>query len=442
MERDILVVDDEPQMLIALSAILSRKGYRVTTTASSREALEILREKHYDLVISDLRMPNLDGIELLKRVRSLNSGSAVILLTAFGTVPNAVEAMKLGALDYLVKPFSSEELERVVEAALSHRAPSGSGQRIITCNPAMLRLLELARQVASCDATVLIQAESGTGKELLAQLIHKQSPRSKGPFIAVNCAAIPDNLLESELFGYEKGAFTGATAARPGKFELADSGTLLLDEVGEMPSQLQAKILRVLQEKEVERIGRPRPVKIDVRVVATTNRDLAQMVKRGEFREDLFYRLNVIPLAIPPLRERKEDIPLLVSYFCSRHGAAERRFSDETIALLCKYHWPGNVRELENVVQRTLVLSKQTVIPPSDLFLGEVSAEKAFEIKPGISLRELEEKLIALTLAETRGNRTRAAEILGISRRTLINKIQEYGMAVKKMPSASEALRG
>lgn len=442
MGLEILVVDDEPQMLIALNAILSRKGYRVTTTASSREALEILREKHYDLIISDLRMPNLDGIELLKRVRSSNAGSAVVLLTAFGTVPNAVEAMKLGAFDYLMKPFSSEQLERVVEEALSRRAPSGAGQRIITCNPTMLRLLELARQVAACDATVLIQAESGTGKELLAHFIHKQSLRSKGPFVAVNCAAIPDSLLESELFGYEKGAFTGASAARPGKFELADSGTLLLDEIGEMPPQLQAKILRVLQEKEVERIGRPRPVKIDVRVIATTNRDLAQMVKRGEFREDLFYRLNVIPLSIPPLRERKEDIPLLVSYFCSRYSAAERKFSDETIALLCKYHWPGNVRELENVVQRTLVLSRQAVITPSDLFLGELNAGKALEIKPGISLRELEEKLIAMTLAETGGNRTRAAEILGISRRTLINKIQEYGMAVKKMHSASEALRG
>ncbi len=314
MGDELLVVDDEPQMLIAIDETLRRRGYGVTTAGSGMEALCRLKEKYYQLVITDMRMPEVSGIDLLRKVKHLAPQTPVILLTAYGTIQNAVDAMREGAYDYLLKPFSSESLENVVRRALDSapRRNERASHTIITQDPVFSRTLEQAGQAACSPATVLIEAESGTGKELLARMIHLRSPRSSNAFVAVNCAALPESLLESELFGFEKGAFTGAMASKPGRFELANRGTLLLDEVGEMAPILQAKLLRVLQEKEVDRIGGKDPVEIDVRVIATTNRDLQSLVRKGEFREDLYYRLNVVRLTIPPLRERPNDIPLLV----------------------------------------------------------------------------------------------------------------------------------
>ena len=373
MAEEILVVDDEPQMLIAVNETLRRKGYAVTAAASGVEALCRMKEKSFQLVITDMRMPEVSGIDLLRRVRTVTPHTPVILLTAYGTVENAVEAMKQGAFDYLLKPFSSDSLEQVVKRALaSGSRPEDRGSHdIVTQDPEMSLVIESACRCAASSATVLIEAESGTGKELLARLIHGRSTRRLNPFVAVNCAALPENLLESELFGFEKGAFTGASASKPGKFELAHRGTLLLDEIGEMASILQAKLLRVLQEKEVDRIGGKDPVKIDVRIIATTNRDLQSLVREGAFREDLYYRLNVVPLAIPPLRRRQGDIPLLADFFCRRYG---REFGKEgfqcapdALAELMSHGWPGNVRELENVIQRALALSSGPLITALDL---------------------------------------------------------------------------
>jgi DNA-binding NtrC family response regulator len=425
--KQVLVVDDEPQMLIAVSETLKRKGYAITTAASGLDAVTKLKERFYHLVISDVRMPNMDGIELLRKVKSMSPQTTVILLTAFGTVQNAVEAMKLGAFDYLLKPFTAEDLERLVKRALSEGDhASRKPLNIVTQDEKMLQILELARQAAASSATVLIQAESGTGKELLARSIHDASARQRHPFVAVNCAALPENLLESELFGHEKGAFTGAAAAKPGKFELANQGTILLDEISEMAPILQAKILRVLQEREVDRLGGARPTPINVRVIATTNKDLSEMVQHGDFRQDLFYRLNVIPLKIPPLRHRRSDIPLLVEHFCRKHGNDQVRFSDEALGVLSQYDWPGNVRELENIVQRSIALAKDSVITPSDLFIDQIVQSQSQELKAGTTIKELEQKLITMTLEQTGGNRTYAAQMLGISLRTLRNKLREY----------------
>ena len=376
-------------------------------------------------------------------MKNLAPQTPVILLTAYGTIQNAVDAMRHGAYDYLLKPFSSESLEKVVRRALD--SASGKGDKpshtIITQDPVFSRTLEQTGQAALSAATVLIEAESGTGKELLARMIHQKSPRSCGPFIAVNCAALPESLLESELFGFEKGAFTGANVSKPGKFELAHNGTLLLDEVGEMAPILQAKLLRVLQEREVDRIGAKDPIDIDVRVIATTNRDLRALVKAGDFREDLYYRLNVVRLSIPPLRERLRDIPLLVDFFCKRHG---KNFSDTPVispaALerLAKHDWPGNVRELENTIQRALTLCGGSVIKTEDLLISEPQSPGEFhksETKPveigvsaGVTMREMEKQLICRTLEDTCGNRTQAAKRLGISLRTLRNKLNEFGL--------------
>lgn len=425
--NQLLVVDDDPQVLIALDETLKRKGYSVTTAGNAIEVLSKLRDRDYQLIISDVRMPNINGVELLRRVRAVSPSTPVVLLTAFGTVQNAVEAMKLGAFDYLLKPFTSEALEGVVKKALASAGPSRKpSHTIATQDPTMRQILDRMQQAAKSEATVLIQAESGTGKELLARYIHEHSPRNSKPFVAVNCAALPENLLESELFGYEKGAFTGANSNKPGKFELADKGTILLDEIGEMAPILQAKILRVLQEKEVDRVGGTRPIHVDVRVISTTNKDLSELVRQDKFRQDLFYRLNVIPLKVPPLRQRKEDIPLLVDHFCHKYGSGNVRFSNETVELLRKYDWPGNVRELENIVQRAIALTNNPTIAPADLFMEGVEADKAVQLKVGTSIKELEQRLIAMTLEETKGNRTHAAKLLGISLRTLRNKLREY----------------
>lgn len=440
MKEEILVVDDDPQMLIAVNEALRCRGYSVTMAASGMEALCRLKEKHHKVVITDMRMPEVSGLDLLKKVRSMAPQTPVILLTAYGTIQNAVDAMRLGAFDYLLKPFSVESLESVVRRALmSSPAKEEKGAyEIITQDPAFTRVLEQARQAALSTATVLIEAESGTGKELLARMIHRESPRCAAPFVAVNCAALPENLLESELFGFEKGAFTGAVTSKPGKFELAHRGTLLLDEIGEMAPILQAKLLRVLQEREVDRIGGKDPIRIDVRVIATTNRDLAALVRLGSFREDLYYRLNVVRLAIPPLRQRGDDIPLLVDFFCKRYARefakGEIRWSPGALEKLKSRTWPGNVRELENAIQRAVALCSDSEIEPDNLLPGEAQPpaerpEKAvLVVPPGTTVRDMERELIRKTLQDTGGNRTRAARILGISLRTLRNKLNEFGL--------------
>jgi DNA-binding NtrC family response regulator len=450
MQEDLLVVDDEPQMLIAINETLRRSGYAITTAGSGMEALRKLKEKYYRLVITDMRMPEVSGLDLLRKVKNLAPQTPVILLTAYGTIQNAVDAMRDGAYDYLLKPFSSESLENIVRKALDSSTPKKhekASHAIITQDLSFSRTIELAAQAAASSATVLIEAESGTGKELLARMIHVRSPRCSAAFVAVNCAALPENLLESELFGFEKGAFTGANASKPGKFELANRGTLLLDEIGEMAPILQAKLLRVLQEREVDRIGGKDPVEIDVRVIATTNRDLLALVRKGDFREDLYYRLNVVRLTVPPLRERIDDIPLLVDFFCKRYGKESGGkgicISAEAFHKLLSHDWPGNVRELENAIQRAVTLCNGSAIQPEDLLLSDAQAPPAPQSRSaelgysaGVTMREMEKQLICKTLEDTGGNRTRAARCLGISLRTLRNKLNEFGLQDRQAKSA------
>jgi DNA-binding NtrC family response regulator len=425
MKEEILVVDDERQLLMAVHETLERKGYSVTTATNGVEAIKKLRDGHFQLMISDVRMPHMDGLELLQRARQLAPQTPVVLLTAYATVENAVEAMRFGAKDYLLKPFTSSQLLGAVERYIAKISESATQSWIISTSKIMGDLMARARQAAESDATILIQAESGTGKELLAHYIHTNSPRNAGPFVAVNCAAMPEMLLESELFGHEKGSFSGAVAAKPGKFELAHGGTILLDEISEMLPMLQAKLLRVLQEREIDRVGAIRAIPIDVRVISTTNRRLADMLSSGSFRSDLYYRLNVVPLSIPPLRERKEDIPALVHHFCDKYSRDCRsEFAPETLEMLGRYDWPGNVRELENVIHRSLVMNRKPVIYPADLFLErDESTGSAVTVR---SLHEMEKKMILSTLEETGDNRTKAAAILGVTVRTLRNKLKEY----------------
>lgn len=428
--KRLLVVDDEIDMMAAMDAALRKKGYAVETASNGSEALLRLSTSPVDAVITDLRMPVMDGLELLRNLRRTRPELPVIVLTAFGTIPDAVEAIQAGASDFLMKPFSHDALDRVL-AKLSDRPQAQVADlefgEIVTHHPSMLALLDQASQAAKTPATILVQAESGTGKELLARWIHRNSASRKGPFVAVNCAALPESLLESELFGYEKGAFTGAHALKLGKFELAHNGTILLDEIGEMAPLLQAKLLRVLQEHEVDRVGGKRPSAISVRVIATTNKDLRKLISRGQFREDLFFRLNVVPLRIPPLRERKEDIPVLVRHFMKKHGGDHQAELDaDTLDLLGRYSWPGNVRELENVIQRAYALRGRPRIIPSDLFEQTVDASSNADIGAGYTVTEMERRLIVATLEQTNGNRTHAAKLLGISLRTLRNKLREY----------------
>ncbi|RLA93531.1 MAG: sigma-54-dependent Fis family transcriptional regulator [Deltaproteobacteria bacterium] len=435
----VLLVEDEREMQKALGAVLERFGLRVSTAEDGLHAMAKFRQDLYDLVIADVKMPRMSGMELLKEIKKIAPRTPVVLLTAYGTIEGAVNAMKEGAFDYIEKPFSPEVLEEVVRRALASRAEALRGQRpIIAQDPKMLELLEVARTVASSPAPVLITGESGTGKELLARYIHEQSPRKDRPFVAVNCAALPEGLLETELFGHERGSFTGAVAQKKGKFELAHRGTLLLDEVSEMPLSLQAKILRALQEGEIDRVGGIKPVAVDVRVIATSNRDLVEEVRKGRFREDLFFRLNVIPLHIPPLRERKEDIPLLASYFLERYadlnGKAVKDLAPETLDLLMDYSWPGNVRELENVIHRAVLLAKGEVLEPKDLVIEEgLSPRAPHPVRPGTSLKEMERWLILETLKKVGGNRTKAAQLLGVSVRTIRNKLKEYRISGKDL---------
>jgi two-component system response regulator FlrC len=423
-------------MLSALDAALRHKGHKVETASNGIDAVTKLANavEPVQAVITDLKMPSMDGLELLSHIRRTSPSIPVILLTAFGTIQTAVDAMKAGANDFLVKPFSHQALDEILSKHLNDGGPvnarlqrlESSHPEIVTNNSAMLCLLDQAVQAAKTQATILIQAESGTGKELLARWIHKNSANPNGPFVAVNCAALPENLLESELFGYEKGAFTGANTFKPGKFELAHNGTILLDEIGEMAPLLQAKLLRVLQEHEVDRIGGKRPIPIKVRVIATTNKDLRKLIARGQFREDLFFRLNVVPMRIPALRDRKDDLAVLTHYFSKKYGVAEAVLDAETLQLLERYGWPGNVRELENLIHRAFALRRRLKITPADLFDHTVESAEHGELQAGQSVEEMERKLIMTTLEQTNGNRTHAAKLLGISLRTLRNKLREY----------------
>jgi DNA-binding NtrC family response regulator len=433
---NVLIVDDEAAMRAALEANFRRRGWQVQTASGVGDAVTKFRAAPAQLVVTDMRMLDGDGIEVMQGVRTCVPQTPVILLTAYGSVPDAVQAIKEGACDYLQKPVSFEQLEAAAHRFLplkeadekSGGAFAGVGQSAV-----FRMVVERARRVAQTDADILIEAESGTGKELLARLIHHSSRRATRPFVAVNCSAFPENLLESELFGHVRGAFTGATAAKPGKFALAEGGTLLLDEIGEMPLSLQPKLLRVLQEREVDRLGDTRTMPFDVRVIATTNRCLRSLVDAGEFRADLYYRLHVVPMTIAPLRERPEDIAPLAEYFLRKHEPKSQqgcfRMAPAFLEQLEAQEWRGNVRELENAIRRALALAAGTTLGPQQLEAQRpASGASRTEIKSGVTLQAMERQLLEKTLELTRGNRTRAAELMGVSLRTVRNKIREYGL--------------
>jgi len=438
----ILVVEDDLQLRDAVCLTLECAGYHVMGTADGPAALRLLEREAFNLVVSDLRMQPMDGIELLKAIRGSEPHLPVLLMTAFGDVDKAVSAMRAGACDFLLKPFEQHVL---LEHVARHAAQPAQAEGVIAADPRTRNLLALAARVAKTEATVLLTGESGTGKEVFARHIHSQSPRHGAPFVAINCAAIPENLLEATLFGHEKGSFTGAQAAQAGKFEQAQGGTLLLDEISEMPLALQAKLLRVLQEREVERVGGKKPIPLDIRVLATSNRDMAKEVAAGRFREDLYYRLNVFPLQIPALRERPADIVPLARHFAALHGSPAARFAADAEALLAAHAWPGNVRELENAVQRALILAGGDTVAAEHLqfslqFSSPAENSQLHVVKEEIrpierpqaapsNMRDLERQHILETLAAVNGSRKRAVELLGISERTLRYKLQQYRTA-------------
>jgi len=459
--KPILVVDDDPSMRMALSESLVSCGHTVETANDGMDALRKFKKGGFEMVITDIRMPKMNGIDVLKSVKAASPETPVIVITAYGTVNTAVEAMKEGAVDFIMKPFSLDDLELVVKNVLDMRThPSveeeaslhpGGDREILTRDAKIQSILELLKSVAKSRSSILIQGDSGTGKELLARFIHRMSPRRHKPFVAVNCAAIPANLLESEMFGYEKGAFTGAAQRRVGKFELADGGSLLLDEISEMDMQLQAKLLRAVQESEIDRLGGKAPVSVDVRIIATTNADLKKRIADKAFREDLFYRLNVIPVKIPPLRDRKGDILYLTEHFLEKFsqtsGKKKPRLSEESRAVLEQHLWPGNVRELENVIERAVLICKGDHILPDHLFMEEADGDQAAVQTPAglsgmsrsgesLTLREMEKTLIFDTLKKVNGNKTRASQLLGISVRTMRNKLNEYKLDVVETDSS------
>jgi len=448
----VLFADDDESFRRVQEYQLTQAGYQVTACADGESALEAFRSTGHDLVVTDIRMPGIDGLELLARLKAVSAETPVVVVTGQGTIETAVEAMKQGAFDFLTKPFPGDrlrltlqradefrrlrrenrELRRVVEGRFSFENLVGSA-------PAMENLFESMELVAPTSSVVLVKGETGTGKELVARAIHLHSSRRDRPFITLNCGAIPANLVEAELFGHSKGAFTGADRARKGKFEAADSGTLFLDEIGEVPLELQPKLLRVLESGMVDRIGEDNPVQVDVRIVAATNRDLEGMVQDGTFRRDLFYRLSVVPIAIPPLRKRRQDIPLLAAHFlgrmAQRTGRPGLEFDPATLDLLEPYHWPGNVRELENVIERMVVLSRDDRLPPEAVpqevrsSAGGSPRDPGFRLpEQGLSLEALEIDLIRQALEREDGNQTRAAKQLGLTRNTLLYRMQKYDL--------------
>jgi DNA-binding NtrC family response regulator len=445
----ILIVDDARSTLRALEVILKREGYTVLTATSGEEGLTCIEQQEVDLLLCDVKMPKMDGLTVLRQVKEQDAGLAVVMMSGHGDISTAVSAMKEGAFDYLVKPFGEEEVLRVVQKALAMRAlvvenlllkrqvrAQLARAHVIGSSPAWKRVYEMVQQVAPSQATVLLTGESGTGKELIAGLLHRLSPRAERPFVVLNAAAMPATLLEAELFGYEKGAFTGALQRKPGHFELADGGTLFLDEIGDMPFEVQAKLLRVLQDGTFKRLGGVATMRVNVRVVAATNKDLTKEVAAERFRQDLYYRLNVITILLPPLRERLQDVPLLAAHFLQKYAQENHRditaIQQDAIAQLMAYDWRGNVRELENVIERAVVLAKGSTITLADLYLEE-SQEKAplnsdeyFVLPAKSTMAQIEREAIIQALRHTEGNREATARLLNIGPATLYRKFKEY----------------
>ncbi|UCH00870.1 MAG: sigma-54-dependent Fis family transcriptional regulator [Deltaproteobacteria bacterium] len=436
--KKILLVENDSQDRSTISEIFIESGHCVSIADDALSAFEKIVRDNYDLVIAELNLPQMNGIDLLKRIKEVNESIPVILISANPRVKEAVEAMKMGAYDFILKPLTVEIIEIVI-SQISDSLTVGDKDRsearftIITRDREMNRLLKEARDIAKSQASVFIQGESGTGKELFARYIHHHSDRRGRPFVPINCSALPETLLESELFGHEKGSFTGALTRKKGKFEIANHGTILLDEISEMDIQPQSKLLRVLQEREIDRIGGISPVPVDVRIIATTNGDIEELLKDGKFREDLYYRLNVILFHLPPLRERKDDIPLLANYFIEKYNRIDKRnvrgLTEEVMQLLMQMPWKGNIRELENIIERAVLRCKGELIDQKDISISEKdrpAEDRRFTFVPTVSLKEMEKKVIYHALDQTNGNRTHAAEILGISVRTLRNKLNEY----------------
>jgi two-component system response regulator AtoC len=450
-QKQILVADDDPSIRSLLNQLLAGEGFSVSEASTGLEVVDKVKVTPPDLVIMDIRMPELDGIEALSRLKAASPPTAVLIMTAFGSSNAAIRAMELGAFDYITKPFELDKITHTVKRVLEYQELTAEVQvlrqeisslvqteRIIGNSPPMQEVYKIVGKVAKSDATVLVTGESGTGKELVAEAIHYNSNRRSGPLVKVSCAALPETLLEAELFGHEKGSFTGAMTMRKGRFELADKGTVFLDEIGEITPGVQTKLLRVLQERIIERVGSSLPIKVDLRVICATNQELAKAVTQNKFREDLYYRLNVISINMPPLRERKEDIPPLVEHFLAKHRysatAQPAAISEEALRRLIEYDWPGNVRELENIIQRAVVLSRGQIITSRELPFedhpehdeeedGEVSSERSFFKK---SVSQFEKDLIMKALRDAGGNRSKAAKMLGIYRRLLYAKIKEY----------------
>jgi len=470
----IIVVEDDPIVRRNLEQQLRQQRYEVAASGTLAGVRELMERDTFDLIFLDVRLPDGQGTELLLELQSHPQKPLVVIVTGFGSVESAVECMRNGAFDYMLKPYSSDQLQVILKKAenfnqllkvnqyFNYATENEAGFELLGKSQAMEQLRQLIRKVARTQATVLIAGESGTGKELVARALYRQSPRAAAPFIRVNCAAVPENLMESEFFGHEKGAFTGAVSKREGRFELAHNGTILLDEISEIPPQLQAKLLRVLQERELERVGGNRTIKVDVRVIATTNRRLEESVERKEFRQDLFFRLNVVPIHVSPLREHKEDVAFLAHEFMPRfarkHGARVHGIADATLAALEAHHWPGNVRELQNVIERAVILCGDAgLLEPEHLgFSGSgggappapaaapVSSAPASPPEEGggmVSLAEVEKRHILAALEKTRQNRTHAARILGISIRTLRNKLNEYGVKGKDSEDGTNGLQ-
>ncbi|MDF2756551.1 MAG: atoC [Nitrospira sp.] len=450
----ILVVDDDAVARELLAEALKKEGYDVEAFGSGEAAIARGREGRVDLVLTDIRMGAVDGLTVLREFKRMSQDTAIVVLTAFGSLEGAIEAIKQGAYDYLAKPFKKEEIKLVVQRSLDHcrllrentkfreeLKSKDEWSPLVGSSPAMLEVYKLVARVSESKSTVLLQGESGTGKELIARAIHGNSPRRDKPFVPVNCGALPDTLLESEMFGYEKGAFTGAVGTKTGLFESASGGTLFLDEVGELGQALQVKLLRVMQDHEVRRVGGTHSIKVDVRIIAATNRDLEQFVKEGKFRDDLFYRLNVVRITLPSLTERQEDIPMLAHYFLQKCATGTttpvRGFHPDTMELLNRYRWPGNVRELENAIERAVSLSHGPLLTPDDLPAAIRQAPIHAEAKPEspdvtepvcLTLEEVEKRHLVRVLKETKGNKVKASKILGIDRRTLYRMAERFGL--------------
>jgi DNA-binding NtrC family response regulator len=443
----ILIVEDEPKMRRVLELHLGEEGFATHSAADAETGLKLLHSEKVDLVVTDFRLPGMNGLDFLQAIKRVNSSLPVVIMTAYGTVEAAVEAMKVGASNYVLKPFSLDEMVMVIRKELdSHKLREENrslrealGHRyeyknIVATSDKMQAVLALVERIAPTNATVLLGGESGVGKDLIARAIHEHSHRASGPFLKINSTAIPENLLESELFGYEKGAFSGATSTKPGKFELADKGTMFLDEIGDVPPATQVKLLRVLQEREFERLGGTRTLKVDVRLVAATNRDLRAALEEGTFREDLYYRLNVVAIDIPPLRDHKEDIPVLVNFFLGRFardsGEAVKSITPAALKRLTDFHWPGNVRELENIMQRAVALSDSGTIDGDDIHLDPPSAQggSAPVLPEGTTLEQWEQEIIREALRRANGNKSQAARALGLSRNALRYRLSQMGV--------------